>query len=100
MMLGRYVADPVRIDVENGKIVKIAGGVDAMLLREHFEQSRDPEAFVISHIGWGTDTRARWTEVAQRGTEDGGRDARSAYGNVQIAFGENYSLGGRTRQGA
>jgi 2,5-dihydroxypyridine 5,6-dioxygenase len=97
VMLGRYVAEPVRIDVENGKIVNIAGGVDALLLRDHFEQSRDPKAFVISHIGWGTDSRARWTEVAQRGTEDGGRDARSAYGNVQIAFGENYSLGGKNK---
>jgi 2,5-dihydroxypyridine 5,6-dioxygenase len=97
VMLGRYVAEPVRIDVEYGRIVKITGGVDAMLLRHHFEQSRDPDAFVISHIGWGTDRRARWTEVAQRGTEEGGRDARSVYGNVQIAFGENYSLGGKNK---
>jgi 2,5-dihydroxypyridine 5,6-dioxygenase len=97
VMLGRYVAEPVRIEIENGKIVKIAGGVDAMLLREHLEQSKDPEAFVIAHIGWGTDRRARWTEVAQRGTEDGGRDARSVYGNVQIAFGENYSFGGKNK---
>jgi 2,5-dihydroxypyridine 5,6-dioxygenase len=97
VMLGRYVAEPVRIKVENGRIVSIDGGVDAMLLREHLDQSRDPEAFVISHIGWGTDHRARWTEVAQRGTEEGARDARSAYGNVQIAFGENYSLGGENK---
>ena len=48
---------------------------------------------MISHIGWGSDRRARLTEVAQRGTEEGARDARSVYGNVQIAFGENYSLG-------
>ena len=97
VMLGRYVAEPIRMKVENGRIVSIDGGVDAVLLREHLEQSRDPEALVISHIGWGTDHRARWTEVAQRGTEEGARDARSAYGNVQIAFGENYSLGGKNK---
>jgi len=61
------------------------------------QQSRDPEALVISHIGWGTGHRARWTEVAQRGTEEGARDAWSVYGNVQIAFGENYSLGGKNK---
>lgn len=97
VMLGRYVAEPVRIKVGNGRIVSIDGGVDAMLLREHLEQSQEPEAFVISHIGWGTDQRARWTEVAQRGTEEGARDARSVYGNVQVAFGENYSFGGKNK---
>ena len=97
VMLGRYVADLIRIEVQNGQIIRIDGGVDAMLLRDHLEQTNDPEAFVISHIGWGTDRRARWTEVAQRGMEDGGRDARSVYGNVQIAFGENYSFGGRNK---
>jgi hypothetical protein len=45
----------------------------------------------------GSDRRARWTEVAQRGAEEGARDARSVYGNVQIAFGENYSLGGKNK---
>ena len=57
------------------------------------QQSRDPEALVISHIGWGTGHRARWTEVA----EEGARDAWSVYGNVQIAFGENYSLGEKNK---
>ncbi|MCY4486793.1 MAG: hypothetical protein OXF11_06705 [Deltaproteobacteria bacterium] len=95
VMLGRYVQDPVRIDVRDGRITEVDGGVDALLLREHLEQSGDPQAFIISHIGWGTDARARWVEVAQRGTEEGARDARSTYGNVQIAFGANYALGGK-----
>jgi len=97
VMLGRYVAEPVRITVENGTIKKIEGGVDAVLLQEHIEQAKDPEAFIISHIGWGTDHRARWSEIAQRGTEEGARDVRSTYGNVQVAFGANYRLGGRNQ---
>lgn len=95
VMLGRYVQQPVRIEVKDGRITAVEGGVDAILLREHLEQSGDPQAFIISHIGWGTDPRARWVEVAQRGTEEGARDARSTYGNVQIAFGANYALGGK-----
>jgi 2,5-dihydroxypyridine 5,6-dioxygenase len=97
VMLGRYVAEPVRITVQNGIITRIDGGVDAVLLEEHIGQAKDPEAFIISHIGWGTDHRARWSEIAQRGTEEGGRDVRSTYGNVQIAFGANYRLGGKNQ---
>jgi len=95
VMLGRYVQEPVHLTVENGRLQKIDGGVDALLLRERMAHQNDPEAFVISHIGWGTDPRARWSEIAQRGTEEGARDARSTYGNVQIAFGANYALGGK-----
>ena len=71
VMLGRYVAEPVRINVENGTIKSIDGGVDAVFLEERMDQAKDPEAYIISHIGWGTDNRARWSEIAQRGTEDG-----------------------------
>jgi 2,5-dihydroxypyridine 5,6-dioxygenase len=97
VMLGRYVAEPIRITVENGKIKRVEGGVDAVLLEERLEQAKDPEAYIISHIGWGTDSRARWSEIAQRGTEEGARDVRSTYGNVQIAFGANYRLGGKNQ---
>ncbi|MBM4263191.1 MAG: hypothetical protein FJ143_10470 [Deltaproteobacteria bacterium] len=97
VMLGRYVAEPVRIDVAKGVIQKITGGVDAVLLQDHLDQANDPEAYIISHIGWGTDHRARWSEIAQRGTEDGAREVRSTYGNVQIAFGANYRLGGKNK---
>lgn len=97
IMLGRYAHEPVRLSIKDGRIVEIEGGVDAVLLQERLEFWKDPEAFVISHIGWGTDTRAYWTEVAQRGTEEGARDARSKYGNVQIAFGANYQLGGKNK---
>jgi 2,5-dihydroxypyridine 5,6-dioxygenase len=97
VMLGRYVIEPVRIQVVNGVIKRIDGGVDAVLLQDRLEQANDPEAHIISHIGWGTDHRARWSEIAQRGTEDGAREVRSTYGNVQIAFGSNYRLGGKNK---
>lgn len=95
VMLGRYVEAPVSLHIENGRVVDVEGGVDAKLLRERLQSSGDADAFVISHIGWGTDPRALWTEVAERGTQEGARDARSVYGNVPIAFGANYALGGK-----
>ena len=97
VMLGRYVSEPIRIEVANGKIESLDGGVDAVLLKERLEQANDPEAYIISHIGWGTDHRARWSEIAQRGTEDGAREVRSTYGNIQIAFGANFRLGGKNK---
>lgn len=97
VMLGRYVSEPLRIEVANGTIKSIDGGVDAILLKDRLEQANDPEAYIISHIGWGTDHRARWSEIAQRGTEDGAREVRSTYGNIQIAFGANYRLGGKNK---
>lgn len=97
VMLGRYVAEPVHIEVTKGVVQKITGGADAVLLQDHLDQANDPEAYIISHIGWGTDHRARWSEIAQRGTEDGAREVRSTYGNVQIAFGANYRLGGKNK---
>lgn len=97
VMLGRYVSEPIRIEVASGTIKSIDGGVDAILLKDRLEQANDPEAYIISHIGWGTDHRARWSEIAQRGTEDGAREVRSTYGNIQIAFGANYRLGGKNR---
>jgi 2,5-dihydroxypyridine 5,6-dioxygenase len=97
VMLGRYVTEPVRIEVVKGIIKQIDGGVDAVLLQDRLEQANDPEAYIISHIGWGTDHRARWSEIAQRGTEEGAREVRSTYGNIQIAFGANYRLGGKNK---
>lgn len=97
VMLGRYISEPIQIEVANGTIKSIDGGVDAVLLKDRLEQANDPEAYIISHIGWGTDHRARWSEIAQRGTEDGAREVRSTYGNIQIAFGANYRLGGKNR---
>ena len=97
VMLGRYVSEPVRIEVTRGTIKSIDGGLDAVLLKDRLEQANDPEAYIISHIGWGTDRRARWSEIAQRGTEDGAREVRSTYGNIQIAFGANYRLGGKNK---
>jgi hypothetical protein len=43
-------------------IKHIDGGVDAILLQDHIEQARDPEACYF-HIGWGTDHRARWSRL-------------------------------------
>ncbi|MBI2372160.1 MAG: hypothetical protein HYV08_18350 [Deltaproteobacteria bacterium] len=93
--LGRYVTEPVVCSIKAGRIVEVEGGADAMLLRERLASWGEELAYRISHIGWGTDRRAKWIAMANRPPADSGAEARSIYGNVQIAFGANYGIGGK-----
>jgi 2,5-dihydroxypyridine 5,6-dioxygenase len=91
LVFGRYVQEPVRIEVEDGAITSIDGGVEALLLREWFAKFRDPNVYRIAHIGWGCERRADWLKW--------GQDNESYYANMQIAFGANVGVfkQGRTR---
>jgi 2,5-dihydroxypyridine 5,6-dioxygenase len=100
LQLGRYVSSPITCTLRDGRIVKIEGGLDALILREQFEAAKDDLAYTVAHIGWGTDERARWNEIGLRLWEWGGvMDAESYYGNMQIAFGTNLfrGFGGQTK---
>lgn len=90
--MGRYVEAPVHFTLREGRIVNIEGGTDARLLEDLFAQAGDEKAYVVSHIGWGTEHRAQWNLIGTRFFESGGvMDAESFYGNMQIAFGSNFS---------
>jgi 2,5-dihydroxypyridine 5,6-dioxygenase len=92
--LGRYVGDPITCIVREGRIVEIQGkGVDAFLLRDWFASWKDPNAYTVSHIGWGFMPTALWTRMTHKWEETGGvMDAESFYGDVQIAFGNNLAF--------
>jgi 2,5-dihydroxypyridine 5,6-dioxygenase len=94
----RYVVDPVRLTVEGGRITRIEGGLDAALLRDHFDREHGSDATRISHIGWGCDRRAKWDALDRYSAyHQGGAEMRSVAGGVVIAFGSNADLGGRNR---
>lgn len=89
---GKYIETPVEITIRDGRIVEFDGRADAFLLEDYFAQAQDEKAYVVSHIGWGTDHRAQWHLIGHRFFESGGvMDAESFYGNMQIAFGSNYA---------
>jgi 2,5-dihydroxypyridine 5,6-dioxygenase len=90
----RYTAAPARCHFERGRIVAIEGGLDADLLREYFASWNDDRVTRPSHIGWGVEHRARWEGLAVNDPADLTADARFFYGNVQIAVGRNYGIGG------
>src|SRR5690606_26764828 len=90
-----YVAEPVRLTVENGYATRIEGGVDAELLREYVASFKDPEAYAISHIGWGLQPRAHWTTLGLYDREATiGMDARAYEGNFLFSLGPNNEAGG------
>lgn len=95
-----YVMSPIELTVKDGFITKIDGGMDAGLLRDYMESFNDPEAYAISHIGWGTQTRAHWATLGLYDREQTiGMDARAFSGNFLFSTGPN-NEGGGTRVSA
>jgi 2,5-dihydroxypyridine 5,6-dioxygenase len=83
VLLGQWrtAATPVRLHLKQGRVIEIEGGSDAMLLRDYLESFDDPNAYRLSHAGWGTDHRADWRQL--------GMDSESFYGSVMVALGRN-----------
>ena len=89
--LGRYVDEDVRIHFEQGRAISIEGGLDAFLLKSHLEEYRDPNAFALGHVAWGTDHRASWTAPLVQFPEAGAgnADTEGFLGSVQVELGSN-----------
>ncbi|TFZ05522.1 2,5-dihydroxypyridine 5,6-dioxygenase [Ramlibacter henchirensis] len=90
-----YVQEPVKLRVEAGYVRSIEGGLDAELLRDYVESFGDPEAYALSHIGWGLQKRARWSTLGLYDREASiGMDARAFDGNFLWSMGPNNEVGG------
>jgi 2,5-dihydroxypyridine 5,6-dioxygenase len=90
-----YLAAPIDLAVENGYVTSIRGGLDAELLKDYIDSFADPEAFAISHIGWGLQPRARWSTLGLFDREATiGMDARAFEGNFLFSLGPNTEAGG------
>ena len=91
-----YCTGPVTLMVEAGYATAIEGGIDAELLRDYMASFDDPEAFAISHIGWGLQKRAYWSTLGLYDREATlGMDARAFDGNFLFSLGPNNEGGGK-----
>lgn len=91
----RYVTQPLRIHFEKGTARRIEGGREAVMLDGFLNDRGDEGARRLSHIGWGIEDRGSWDTLSLRNWDNaGGVEARSCYGNVLLAIGENRDLGG------
>ncbi|MCB5363644.1 2,5-dihydroxypyridine 5,6-dioxygenase [Pusillimonas sp. CC-YST705] len=90
-----YVSTPITLTVKDGFATDIEGDIDAELLREYTASFNDPEAYAISHIGWGLQTRAYWNTLSLYDREATiGMDARAFNGNFLFSLGPNNEAGG------
>jgi 2,5-dihydroxypyridine 5,6-dioxygenase len=90
-----YLAEPVVLTVTDGFVTRIDGGLDADLLRDYMTSFDDPEAYAVSHLGWGLQKRARWSTLGLYDREATiGMDARAFEGNFLFSLGPNNEAGG------
>jgi 2,5-dihydroxypyridine 5,6-dioxygenase len=94
----RYLESTVRLTIENDYVTKIEGdALDAELMREYFAAWGEREAYAVSHVGWGLNTRARWDALALYDKHDiNGTEQRAFAGNFLYSTGANEVAGRHT----
>ena len=102
----RYVVDPVRLEIRDGFITHIEGGLDAKLMKDWLEDNKasedDRDPFAVSHLGWGVNPQAPWYWLGLNGdTPERVRAAARVFsGNFLFSTGPNSEGGGnRTTRG-
>ncbi len=91
----RYYAAPVRLTIEDDYVVRIEGeGLDAELMRRYLEAWGDREAYAVSHVGWGMNSRARYEALTMYDRrETNGTELRAVAGNFLFSTGANEFAG-------
>jgi len=87
-----YVREPVRLEIRDGYIQSIDGGLEALLLEDYMSRY-DRKAYAVSHIGWGLNENARW-DAMKLNPSQLGMDSRSYEGSVMFSSGPNTEFGG------
>jgi len=94
----RYLESAVHLTVDDDYVSKIEGeSLDAELMRDYFAAWGDKEAYAVSHVGWGMNTRARWDALAMYDRRDvNGTEQRAFAGNFLYSTGANEVAGRHT----
>ena len=97
----RYVQDPIHLEIQDGHVTRIDGGMDAMLMRDWLAEGQtgpeDRDPYALSHLGWGLNPQCRWDALALYGDapERARAAARSFPGNFLFSTGPNSQGGGK-----
>ena len=94
----RYLESPIHLTIQDDYVTKIEGtGMDAELMRAYFSAWGDRDAYAVSHVGWGTNSRARWESLAMYDKRDfNGTEQRAFSGNFLYSTGANEVAGRHT----
>jgi 2,5-dihydroxypyridine 5,6-dioxygenase len=102
----RGVESEIRLEVRDGFIRKVEGGLDAKLMNDWLEGNKahvdDLDGHAISHLGWGLNPQGRWDALALHGADPKRHHAgaRCFAGNFLFSTGPNSQGGGkRTTKG-
>lgn len=94
-----YHISRVELEIKDNYIVEIRGdGFDARLIRDHMASYNEKDAYAVSHVGWGLNKNALWTNMATydrspdtRGVS--GDEGRVFWGNFLFSTGPNHHVG-------
>ena len=96
----RYLENPVRLSIKDDYVTDIDGeSVDADLMREVLAVWDEPDAYAVSHVGWGMNHQAKWAAMAHYDLGNhNGTEQRVFAGNFLFSTGANeiakrYTLG-------
>ena len=94
----RYLESPVTLTIEDDYVTAVDGdGTDAALMRQYYEAWDDPEAYGVSHVGWGLNPQARYEALAMYDKRDtNGTELRALAGNFLFSTGANEFAGRHT----
>ena len=90
-----YVREPIILTIVDDHVTAIAGeGHDADLFRSYLAAFEEPEAYAVSHVGWGMNPDARWESLAMWDKADhNGTELRAFAGNFLFSTGANEVAG-------
>ena len=90
-----YVRTPVTCTLEADHVVDVAGdGLDADLFASYLAAWEEPEAYAVSHLGWGMNHACRWDVLPLYDKADlNGTELRAFAGNFLWSIGANEVAG-------
>ena len=91
----RYFETPVTLRIIDDRVTAVEGdGVDARMLRTYYEGWDDPDAYAVSHVGWGVNPGARWDALMMYDRGDlNGTEMRAIAGSFLFSTGANEFAG-------
>ena len=90
-----YVRTPVTCTLEADHVVDVAGdGLDVELFASYLAAWEEPEAYAVSHLGWGMNHACRWDVLPLYDKADlNGTELRAFAGNFLWSTGANEVAG-------
>lgn len=94
----RYLETPVALTIVDDYVTTIEGaGADAALFRDYLAAWNDPQAYAVSHVGWGLNRAARHEALTMYDRRDtNGTELRAVAGNFLFSTGANEFAGRHT----